>query len=268
MLIRHDLQLVFVHVPKCAGKELRQVLSHGTPEGCLESLFDYAFNHELHRYLDLAHLPLSDLRHRREFEFLQHYTSVACVRSPYARLRSAATEYYRQRSVTDEQTANQGQLDREQRWRYYRQLPMRHLQQDPRFIHSLPIHRFTHLGERREVDHFLRCENLLSDLLALAEKLNWPEAISQEAHKRLAPHDIEPLSLEPEEIGLSHLLYAKDFEQFNYQRHPEPPTSANWPEDWETVKSQLQPSSANAADIALLHYASEVRWHWGPAARQ
>ena len=42
MIIRHDLNLVFVHVPKCAGKEIRDVLVTGAAEGAAESLFNYA----------------------------------------------------------------------------------------------------------------------------------------------------------------------------------------------------------------------------------
>lgn len=267
MLIRHDLQLVFLHIPKCAGKELRQVLSQDCPEGCLESLFDFEFCPELHRYVDLAHLPVCDLRHRREFRFLEHYTSIGCVRSPYARLRSAATEFYRQRSRKDEYTANQGKLSREQRWSYYRQLPIRHQQQDPRFIHSQPMHRFTHLGERRVVNHLLRCENLLTDWLELAKQLNLPTALRQQAEARLAPEDPEPKDLMAEEISLCHLLYARDFELFNYPRQPEPPSNADWPADWDDLREQVQPRSPDAAEIDLLHYAPLVQWHWGPRAQ-
>jgi hypothetical protein len=269
MLIRHDLELVFLHVPKCAGKELRRVLSHGSPEGCLESLFNYSFSAELGRYIDLAHLPLADLRHRPEFAWLSCYTVVACVRNPYSRLRSAASEYYRQLSAATEQRANSGQLSRHQRWAYYRQLPTRHSQQDPRFIHSQPIHRFTHLGEEPMVDHLLRCETLLSDILALAERKQWPSSLVDEAKRSLHDAGHEALKLDPEERSLANQLHHVDFQLFGYTRDSAPATDPlAWPQEWPDVQEQLQPRSSLASELDLIHYAPTVQWHWGPTAQQ
>jgi hypothetical protein len=268
MLIRHDLKLAFLHLPKCAGKELRRVLSYGCPEGRLESLFNYTYSSELGRYVDLAHLTMADLRHRPEFEWLNRYVTVACVRSPYARLRSAATEYYRQRSAVDEKIANTDQLTRADRWAYYRQLPMRHCQQDPRFVHSQPMYRFTHLGDQPMVDHLLRCESLLSDLLALGNRLGWPAELLDEARRSLQDYGSEGLNWEPEELAMSHRLYWQDFQLFGYGKMDEPLADAIWPEGWLCVHEQLQPSTNNSADIDLMHYASLVQWHWGPEAHQ
>jgi hypothetical protein len=266
MLIRHDLKLVFLHVPKCAGKELRRVLSHGSAQGSLESLFNYDFCPVLGRYVDLAHLPLDDLHHRPEFSWLSSYNTVACVRNPYARLRSAASEYHRQRSKADEQTANANKLSRDQRWAYYRQLPARHSQQDPRFIHSQPMHRFTHLGEQPMVDYLLRCETLLSDLLALAESLQWPATLVDEANRSLRDAGSETTPWEPEELAVAHQLFERDFELFGYLRQPEPSDDTVWPSGWLKLQEQLQPESSEAAQLDLIHKAARVNWHWGPVA--
>lgn len=269
MLIRHDLELVFLHVPKCAGKELRRVLGHDSPEGCLESLFNYGYSAELGRYIDLAHLPLADLRHRPEFAWLSCYTVVACVRSPYSRLRSAASEYYRQFSAATEQSANSGQLSRNQRWAYYRQLPARHSQQDPRFIHSQPIHRFTHLGSEPMVDHILRCETLLSDLLALAKQKQWPDTLVQEAQRSLHDAGHEQLGLDPEELFMTNELHHGDFQLFGYTRNSTTTFDpAAWPQDLAQVQEQLHPRSTLASELDLIHYAPTVQWHWGPTAQQ
>lgn len=268
MLIRHDLQLVFLHVPKCAGKELRRVLSHGCPESDLESLFNYSYCPVAERYVDLAHLPIADLRYQREYDWLNRYTTVACVRNPYARLRSAASEYHRQRSRADEQTANADCLSREQRWAYYRQLPGRHCQQDPRFIHSQPMHRFTHLGDQPMVDHLLRCETLLSDLLALAARLQWPEALVAEAQQSLRDTGAESFAWQPEELALAELLYQRDFELFSYPRLGARPDPADWPEGWPKLQEQLHPSNSQASELDLIHTAPLVQWHWGPEARR
>ena len=38
MIIRHDLKLVFIHVPKCAGKQLREILKTGSDEKNLKNI--------------------------------------------------------------------------------------------------------------------------------------------------------------------------------------------------------------------------------------
>lgn len=268
MLIRHDLQLVFLHVPKCAGKELRELLSHGAPEGCIQSLFNFAFSAELNRYVDLAHQPLADMRHRPEFNYLAHYTTVACVRSPYERLPSAANEFYRQRSRNDEQAANQQQLSREQRWAYYRQLPRRHAENDPRFVHSQPIQRFTHLGPQPMVDHLLRCETLADDVLTLGQALGWPQWLLDQAQQQLRNAPELNSQLQPEEIGLAHRLYGADFAIFGYERQPEANAGADWPDGWTSLLEDLEPSSHEASQIPLLNQAAQVHWHWGPEAHR
>ena len=63
MIIRHDLQMVFVHVPKCAGKEIRRVLKEGVAKKDLVELWDYEYNEKLCRYVDRAHLVTTDMRH-------------------------------------------------------------------------------------------------------------------------------------------------------------------------------------------------------------
>jgi len=266
MLIRHDLKLVFLHVPKCAGKELRRVLSKGSAEGSLESLFNYDFCPVVRRYIDLAHIPLSDLRHRPQFSWLSQYTTIACVHNPYSRLRSAATEFYRQRSKADEQTANANLLSRDQRWNYYRQLPNRHSQQDPRFIHSQPMHCFTHLGDQPMVDHLVRCETLLSDLLSLAKMLQWPATLVEEAQRSLRDAGPNSTDWEPEELAVANQLYEHDFKLFGYIRLQEPSVGASWPNGWRNLEEQLHPQSCEASQLELIHAANHVNWHWGPEA--
>ena len=82
MIIDHDLKLVLLHVPKCAGTSLRRAFLEDGSDRNIDSLFDFAFNPVLQRQVDLAHLPLMDLRHFREWRWLQRYRVIACIRHP------------------------------------------------------------------------------------------------------------------------------------------------------------------------------------------
>lgn len=256
MLIRHDLKLVFLHVPKCAGKALRSVLTETAPPGSLRELWNYSYSNILHRYVDLAHLPLQDLRAFPEFAYLDHYKVLACTRNPYARLPSAVNEFYRQRSKEDEQKANDNQLSEEMKNHYYDQLPARHSETDPRFIHSLPIHFFTHYGDEPKVDFLLRCDSLRTDFLDLADRLHWPAALREQASQRLRNESDSAThaSLSPKELALANKLYTIDIQTFGYA----------WiaPE----IAPLETPSPTDQARIQFLHQAPSATWHWGPTA--
>ena len=255
MIIRHDLKLVFLHVPKCAGKALRKLFQLGADEQSVEQLFNYGHSAALNRYLDFAHIPLSDLCTMSSFQYLRRYRVVACVRNPYKRLASAANEFYRQKSKRHERRVIEGTLTEAMRERYYRKLRLGHSQLDPRFIHSLPMHRFTHLGMEPMVDHLLHCEQLREEVVQLAINLNWPDAI-REAAKDLPATDSAP-DPEPNERALAHELYERDFEWFGY----------SW--DGQGRKPSSQTAEAvDAGRVRWIHEAPELEWHWGPTARK
>ena len=108
MIIRHDLELVFLHVPKCAGTRLRALFRIGAEAHALEELWNYSHSAVLNRYIDQAHQPLSDLCTTASFRYLKRYRVVACLRDPYKRLPSAANEYYRQKSKRHERRVIEG----------------------------------------------------------------------------------------------------------------------------------------------------------------
>ena len=255
MLIRHDLRLVFLHVPKCAGKQLRSILKETAPAGSLRELWNYSHSTILRRYVDLAHLPLHDLLAFPEFSYLDHYQVIACCRNPYARLSSAVNEFYRQRSQEEELIANTNRLTNEMKEQYYDQLSIRHSQLDPRFIHSLPIHTFTHLGEEPKVDFLLRCETLRRDFLALAKQLNWPSELREQAAQKLHDSDeaTTPTVYSTREVELANYLYQTDFATFGYPLHGAP-------------KDQNKRPISAATEVPCLHQAESVIWHWGPTA--
>ena len=255
MLIRHDLKIVFLHVPKCAGKQLRSILKETAPAGSLRELWNYSHSRILRRYVDLAHLPLHDLQTFPEFSYLDHYRVIACCRNPYARLPSAVNEFYRQRSKEEEEMANENRLTPQMKDFYYNQMELRHSQLDPRFIHSLPIHVFTHLGEEPKVDFLLRCETMKSDFLALAAKLNWPSMLQEQAADRLqdSPEEDADSIITTRERELANYLYRTDFGTFGYPLI-------------NTGGHHYSQHISAAASLPCLHQADTVLWHWGPSA--
>ena len=253
MIIRHDLKLVFLHVPKCAGKELRKLFRLGAEDQSIE-LFNYGHSAALNRYVDFAHMPLSDLCTTKLFRYLERYRVVACVRDPYKRLPSAANEFYRQKSKRHERRVIEGTLTTAMKERYYRKLRLGHSQLDPRFIHSLPMHRFTHLGIEPMVDHLLHCEKLRDEAVQLSIDLNWPAAM-REAATTLPPTDLAPDPL-PKERDLANRMYGLDFEWFGYE----------W--DGQGQPSRQSSETVDAGQVRWIHEAAALQWHWGPTAEQ
>ena len=255
MIIRHDLELVFLHVPKCAGKRLRKLFLCGATSSSAEQLWNYGHSAALNRYVDFAHLPLSDLCTTNSFQYLSKYRVVACIRNPYKRLASAANEFYRQRSKRDERCVIEGRLTLEMRERYYRKMRRGHSQLDPRFIHSLPMHRFTHLGFEPMVDHLLHCENLREEAIKLSTELNWPDPMKEVAAD-LPTTDPAPMPL-PSERMLADAVYRMDFEWFGYVRGGS-----------ATGLDEVSGIAVDAGQVRWIHEASKLKWHWGPTAER
>ena len=275
MIIRHDLELVFLHVPKCAGKELREILLLEAPAQSSEELFNFSYSPILHRHVDLAHLPMADLIHWPAYQWLERYTVIAAVRDPYERLGSAANEYFRQRSRADEAIINGPGITAAMRRYYFSQLPLGHSQRDPRFIHSLPMTWFTHLGPTPMVDQLLRCESLADDFQQLASQLNLPLEMRELAQASLGnrPFASAPIApaLSQAEVDIAHHLYAQDFATFGYrQREPaarQAGDSATAPELTQVLAS-LCPANLPSHAIPLLERAETVQWHWGPSSQR
>ena len=255
MIIRHDLRLLFIHVPKCAGKQLRWILKTTNDQSAIEELWNYEYNEDLERYVDMAHLPLSDLRHYPQFRYLDEYTVIACIRNPYMRLASAANEYYRQKSKEDEKIISEGNITTEMKNLYYRKLRRKHEELDPRFIHSLPMHRFTHYGREPKIDYLLKCETLKEDIEKLAHKLDWPMELRAAIPRHLSNTIPQKGNVKPtiKEKTLAEALYKVDFETFGYQRNN---------------KGEYRSSRiiSQAGSVQRIHRCESIEWHWGPKA--
>ena len=274
MIIRHDLQLIFLHVPKCAGKELREILLIGASDENSEELFNFAYSSVLHRHVDLAHLPMADLVHWPAYSWLDRYTVIAAVRNPYERLASAANEYFRQRSRGDEAIINGAGITAAMRRHYYSQLALGHSQRDPRFIHSLPMTWFTHLGATPKVDQLLRCESLADDFQRLAAQLNLPAPMRQVAQATLRNRPLTAANtpiktaLDQAEVQLAHRLYAQDFATFAYLRQAPDALPDTVDPDLQQLVGSLCPSTLSSHAIPVLERAERVEWHWGPCSQR
>jgi hypothetical protein len=268
MIIRHDLRLAFLHIPKCAGKSLRQLFKRGGEASSTTELWDYHYNRKLHRYVDLAHLPADDLAHFKAFRQLRRYRTVAVSRHPYLRLASAIKEFHRQRSKADEQRVNAGTLTRDDQLNYLRALPLHLAMLDPRYIHALPMRRFSHYGNLCLVTHWLRCETLRQDWTQLVEELQLPVAWLEGASQRLQASDaLEREALGPAAdalIAVANRLYAADFSSFGYERWPDPTLDAAGE---ELVQEWDQPKALSHTPL-WIHQAGSLEWHWGPTARR
>ena len=255
MIIRHDLKIALLHVPKCGGKRLRNIFRIGASEENMTELWNYEYNNLLCRYVDKAHMPISDLKTTEYYRYIQEYKVIGCCRNPYARLRSASNEYYRQKNKQTEEIIKSRGSSHEMRRKYNRVLERMHSCLDPRYIHSLPIVRFTHEGEQPICDHILRCENLRDDFLKTSKILNLPEAIIGEAAKVLDNRDEKELRAEmkEEEYRLAEKLYEADFKTFNYEM---------------LNRAQDSGEESEAGSIRDIHNKRKVVWHWGPSAEK
>ena len=266
MIIDHGLQLVLLHVPKCAGTALRRAfVDDGRADGRdLVEFFDFAFNPVLRRQVDLAHLPLMDLRHFPEWRVLQRYRVIACIRHPYHRLASACREFLKQKSRATEVQVRTAPPSRDQLLRYLRRLPSALDAHDLRWVHGFPIHWFTHYGQRPKVHHLLRCSQLSDDLCALGNQLNWPDSLQQRlaavgagAGKR-SEEDLEPLRQDPNLQALANVLHSEDFATFGFEQQQ---ADFRDPELAQLMERCL--AVGDSHDLPLTNLTPEMRWYYG-----
>jgi len=265
MILRHDLELVFLHIPKCAGQSLRRWFKLGSNDSNCSELWNYAYSRKLHRYVDLAHLPADDLVHFKNYRQLRRYTTVAVCRHPYLRLASAIKEFHRQRSKEDEQRVKAGALTREDQLNYLRALPLHLAMLDPRYVHALPMRRFSHYGKRCLVDRWLRCEQLQDDWRALVQERELPAAWLEGAGGQL--QETDPLQREclgpaaDAVIAVANRLYADDFRSFNYQPWPE---TEPLPRDCADLLAAWEHRATPSHAPTWIHQSQSLTWHWGP----
>lgn len=204
MIIDHQLKLVIIHIPKCAGKALRTAFNPDNPDG---KFWHWSYNKDLNEWVDMAHLRLDQLYRLPEWELIEKYTVIAIVRNPIQRFFSALREHKKQHNQQykpDDDLLNV--------------LDETRVNHDPRFIHFCPQSRYIFLGRKRKVDYIAHQESLKNDLINIGFKSDMPKDF----------FDIVNLISEPpEDIKISNdellkysdlilRLYKDDFFNFGY----------------------------------------------------
>ncbi len=264
MIIDHGLQLVLLHVPKCAGTALRRAFLEDGVSRSMDNHFDFEFDPVIKRQVDRAHQPLMDMRHRPEWQWLRRYRVVAATRHPYQRLASACREFLKQKSRASEVQVRSAPPSSRQLLAYLRRLPAAMDAHDLRWVHGFPIHWFTHYGQRPQVHHLLRCSHLKEDLTALGEELNWPSSLQErlamvgDGTGRREADDLEPLQRNADLQALANLLHADDFACFGFQRED---ASFQDPELADLIERCL--AVGNSHDLPLTNLTPEMRWYYG-----
>ena len=264
MIIDHSLRLVFLHVPKCAGTLLRQAFLENAEERDVVSLFDFSFSSVLQRQVDLAHLPLMDLRHYPEWRFLKRYRVLACIRHPYERLASACREYLRQKSRETEEQVRSQPPSREQLLSYLRRLPDALEAHDLRYVHGFPITWFTHYGEQAMVDRLLRCDQLEADLRRLEQTLPLPACLQEQLRtaatreSRRPAADLAALTEDPDLRAMAHLLHRDDFRTFGFERSP-----AAFSDPQLRERMQACQAISGSHELPITSLTPQMRWYYG-----
>jgi hypothetical protein len=263
VIIDHDLRLVLLHVPKCAGTALRRAFMEDNSRDVV-SLFDFQYSTVLQRQVDLAHMPLMDLRHFQEWKFLNRYRVIACIRHPYQRLASACREFLRQKNRESQIQMTRTPPTKDQMLAYLRRLPSAMDAHDLRWVHGFPIHWFTHYGKQPKVDHLIRCEHMQSDLDMLAQTLDLPTSLRQPLRKvaQVESHQeaisLKGLSGDPNLQSLANILHRQDFRCFNYKRNQ---TSFDDPELKDLMERCLKVGPSH--ELPLTNLTPQMRWYWG-----
>ena len=264
MIIDHGLQLVLLHVPKCAGTALRRAFLEDGVSRSMENHFDFEFDPVIKRQVDRANRPLMDLRHKPEWRWLQRYRVVAAIRHPYQRLASACREFLKQKSRATEIQVRHAPPSHKQMLAYLRRLPLAMDTHDLRWVHGFPIHWFTHHGKRPKVHHLLRCSHLKEDLTALGEELNLPTSLKQRLAKvgagagRRAAEDLDDLQQSPDLRALANLLHTEDFDCFGFRREE---ATFQDPELSQLIEQCL--AVENSHDLPLTNLTPEMHWYYG-----
>ena len=265
MIICHDIELVFIHVPKCAGTAIRRVFEHGSIPGSCDSLFDFDYNHILRRHVDLAHLPLMDFRHYSQWKYLRKYHTVACIRHPYARIASACREYYRQFSREYQIQMLHEAPSIEQLITYLRSLPAAFEAHDLRYLHAFPITWFTHYGSKPMVDSLLRIDHLEEDLMNLSDQCKLPTQLRNallssvgNSKPRKSSPSLQSLQSNSDLQALANLLHQEDFRTFGFKAN-----AATFSD--HDLSDRIQASLQTTASHAVPHTSlcPSLRWYWG-----
>ena len=181
MIISDTHEFAFVHIPKCAGTTLRNVLLPFDEHAARFYHRGVAPHPALGR-LDYPHIPLSVLRDHfpADFEKLTAYRSFALVRDPFSRFPSSLHErlVQRDRRPLSDRSANEIAREVDAVLSYLARQPNKAVITDPEYIHFSRQCDYIVLDGRQIVGHpkpISEVEALLSDLAMIFGRPIRPE---------------------------------------------------------------------------------------------
>jgi len=212
MLISKKFKLVYVHIPKCAGIGLRKKLTDLDPD-CI-NFWSWEWDKKLSRYIDKAHMALSDCLHYKDIrDALRDYFVFTIVRNPYERFFSATDEHIYQHDIPRNKYIYGEILE---------SLDPTKIRYNAKYVHFCPMHYFTHIGNKCIVDEIYYLDSLdygLTRLCQIAEinpKLIFPFSVH---NIKSGDHRENIYSLlRPDHINTINTLYDRDFFLYGFQK--------------------------------------------------
>lgn len=244
MIISQKHQTVFIHIPKCAGTSVRNMLSDADPDA--NRLWGWRWMERHQRYGDSAHTPLIDLM-PPHMEKVRNLSTFTLTRHPVKRFFSAVAQHLSQHPYRKPKTPSEI-LD---------ELTSTNIRYDPAYIHFCPQHFFIYIGRKRHIDHIFSMEEegweeRLMDLLRFQgfpkKKLNLP-TLNESASKA-------ELEVSDEDLRRIYQLYKRDFELLGY----EPPIKETFKLDASKTADRDLPHDFSAYDEIQLMDAKFRKW--------
>ena len=205
MLISDRFQTVFIHIPKCAGTSVREMLVRADPEA--ERHWGWRWMPRHQRYGDGAHTTLLDLPPHL-LEKVGKYTVIALVRDPWERFLSAVDQHFMQHKYRNRKSVAE----------VLREIDSIRIRYDVSYIHFCPQHFFTHIANKQLVDHLLHLEDpdweekMRTVLIRNgfpADQLNMARRNERQTTRK---HTFDGVDLDR-----FYRLYKRDFELFGYK---------------------------------------------------
>lgn len=209
---KHDL--VFIHVPKCAGTSIERSLGYkgnwkkkgGDRKTWFGSSNGYELDHSTIKYLIENCNSYKDT-----------YMKLAVVRNPYERLVSEYNfcKRYGSRFIKNSNTFKEFVYELKDRFDFVLENEEK---QHFLICHYLPQYKFTHIDNECKIDTLLRFETLQEDWNNFCSKIN-KEIVLLKLHQYSSGKKYNYLDYYDEELKqIVYELYKDDFKLFNYER--------------------------------------------------